>query len=91
MLKKNSFQWTEEARDTFYQLKKIMSLLSVLALLDFSKPFVIESDASGKGVGAMLMQEGRPIAYMSQAFEGKTITLSKYQKEFLALVLAVQR
>lgn len=91
MLKKNSFQWTEEARDTFYQLKKIMSLHSVLALLDFSKPFVIESDASGKGVGAMLMQEGRPIASMSQAFKGKTITLSKYQKEFLALVLVVQR
>ncbi|KAL2245946.1 UNVERIFIED_CONTAM: Retrovirus-related Pol polyprotein from transposon 17.6 [Sesamum indicum] len=63
----------------------------VLALLDFTKPFVVETDASGRGIGAVLMQEGRPIAYLSKALEPKNLGLSTYEKEFLALLLAVTK
>lgn len=91
MRKKNSFHWTEEALEALQSLKKAMTEPPVLALLNFAKPFVTESDASGKGIGAVLMPEGRPIAFLSQALKGKALNLSTYEKELLALVLCVQK
>ncbi|XP_077228378.1 putative mitochondrial protein AtMg00860 [Tasmannia lanceolata] len=90
MLQKDSFHWLEEATTTFQQLKKVMTTPPVLALPDFSKPFLIECDASGRGVGVVLAQGGRPLAYFSQALKGKSMHLSTYE-ELLALVLAVQK
>lgn len=63
----------------------------MLALLDFSKPFCIECDALGKWVGLVLQQKGRPIFILSQALKGKTLLLSTYEKEFYALVMAIQK
>lgn len=90
-MRKNSFHWIEEALEAFQSLKKAMTEPPVLALPNFAKPFVIESDASGKGIGAVLMPEGRPIAFLSQALKGKALNLSTYEKELPALVLSVQK
>ncbi|KAJ4952425.1 hypothetical protein NE237_029257 [Protea cynaroides] len=90
MLKKNQFEWTQEVVEAFNKLKEDMTRAPVLALPDFSKPFIVECDASRSGVGAVLMQE-RPIAFFSQALQGRNLLLSTYEKEILALVLAVQK
>jgi hypothetical protein len=91
LLKKDAFLWSEKAEKAFEELKAAVSQPPVLALPDFSKTFVIECDASGFGMGAVLMQDGRPLAYYSQALKGKNLFLSTYEKELLALVLSVKK
>jgi hypothetical protein len=91
LLKKDAFGWNEDAGKAFEKLKLAVSNPPVLALPDFNKSFVVECDASGYGIGAVLMQEGRPIAYYSQGLKGKNLFLSTYEKELLALVLSIKK
>ncbi|KAJ4754249.1 polyprotein [Rhynchospora pubera] len=90
-LKKNAFCWGEEPEQAFKLLKQAMSKVPVLDMSDFSKPFIIETDASDLGIGAVLMQGRRPMAYFSKSLCEKNKGLSTYEKEFLALLTAVQK
>lgn len=58
---------------------------------DFNTTFFIETDASAVGVGAVLMQKGHPLAFLSKALGPKSRGLSTYEKEYLAVILAVQQ
>ena len=58
LLKKNSFTWTTVIAQAFQTLNMAMCTTPVLALPDFIKTFVLECDASGKGISVVLMQEG---------------------------------
>ena len=91
LLRKDSFTWTEEANLAFQNLKSAMSTPPVLALPDFDKMFVVEFDASSVGSGAALMQEGRAIAFHSQALKGRSLALSTYERELQALVIVVHK
>jgi hypothetical protein len=55
LLKNNSFTWTPVAAQAFQTLKTTMCTTPVLALIDFTKTFVLECDASGKGIDTVLM------------------------------------
>lgn len=67
----DAFHWNPAATEAFELLKKAMTSLPVLALPNFQKSFVIETDASGSGIGAMLMQQGHPIAFVSKGLSEK--------------------
>ncbi|XP_071739339.1 uncharacterized protein [Rutidosis leptorrhynchoides] len=88
--KKDNFHWSLEQQSAFDELKRKMTEAPVLTLPDFSKPFEIECDASGRGIGAVLMQNRKPISYFSKALSDKTLTKSAYEKEIMALALSIQ-
>jgi hypothetical protein len=58
--------WTPAHDEAFSLLKAALSSAPVLALPDFLKPFHIEIDASGYGIGAVPQQDGHPIAFISK-------------------------
>lgn len=91
LLKKGAFTWSNQADAAFVKLKDAMYTTPFLALHDYSLPFIIEADASGKGIGAVLMQQGRPIAYFSQGLAPKHQSLSTYEKELLVIVKATEK
>lgn len=90
LLKKGvQFQWTSIALEAFDLLKQALIQAPVLAVPDFTKSFVVETDASDIGIGAVLIQEGHPISYLSQTLCDKNKGLSTYEKECMAILLAV--
>ena len=91
LLQKNNFAWSEAAQQTFDKLKVAMSTTPVLLLPDFDKQFTIETDACSTGIGAVLLQQGHPVAFYSKALGIKNQQLSIYEKEFLAIMMAVEK
>jgi hypothetical protein len=91
ILKKDSFVWGPDQQAAFDLLKKTMSQPPLLALPDFSSPFHLETDACATGLGAILMQHGRPLAYFSKCLGPKTGALSIYGKEALAILEAFKK
>ena len=63
--KDEKFNWTPECEATFHTLRTLLTTAPVLAQPDIEKPFDVFCDASGIGLGCLLMQEGRVIAYAS--------------------------
>lgn len=92
LLKKGSlFLWTPQHQQCFHAVKQALISAPVLALPDFSKNFTVETDASATGIGAVLMQDNHPVAYLSKALGPKAQALSTYEKECLALIMAVTK
>jgi hypothetical protein len=83
------FVWTQDHQVVFDTLKQALISAPVLALPNFAKPFVIETDAYDVGIGVVLIQEGHPLAFLSKALGPKSRGLSTYEKEYMAILLAV--
>lgn len=91
LTKKDAFSWTLEATQAFEQLKEAMCKAPVLTTLNFTKTFVVECDALGNDIGAILMQEGRPIAFESRPIKGKDLQKPIYENEMLAILHALKQ
>jgi hypothetical protein len=63
---KVEFKWTQKCQEAFEALKEKLTTAHVLVLPDVHKPFLVYCDASYTGLGCVLMQEGRVVAYSSQ-------------------------
>ena len=79
LLKKEGFVWDHKAQMAFEDLKKAMTTVPVLSMPNFELPFVIETDVCGVGIGAVLMQQGRPITFLSKALSPQNLGLSVYE------------
>ncbi|KAA0058175.1 DNA gyrase subunit A [Cucumis melo var. makuwa] len=88
--KLGAFKWNEEDEEAFQRLQNTMITLPVLALPDFSIPFEVETDASRYGIGAVLMRNKRPIAFFSHTLAMRDHAKPVYERELMAMVLAVQ-
>lgn len=91
ILKRDSLVWGEAQAIAFESLKKVVTTYQDLALPNFSKPFVLETDACGTGLGAVLMQEGRPIAYYNKSLGVRATTQTIYDKEAMTILEALKR
>lgn len=89
ILRKTAFTWGEEAETAFTTLKKALTEAPLLSLPDFGQTFVVECDALGSGIGAVLHQQGRPIAFFSRKLAERHYKLAAYERELIGLSKAV--
>jgi hypothetical protein len=89
-LKKDVFLWTNKKQEAFSQIKHIMSTPPILALPDFTQPFSQEANASGSGIGALLMQNWLPISFFSKTLGPKASASCTYEKEIMEILESIK-
>ena len=90
LLRKDGFQWSSEAKAAFMALKAALSAAPVLHLPDFGASFIVDSDASGPSFGAVLHQDGAPLAFFSRPFAARHLKVAAYERELIGLIQAVR-
>ena len=91
LLKKDNFKWGPQADATSQALKPAMSRSPILALPDFSRPFIVETNTSSIGIGAVLVRDKHPLAFFSHALPQHARLKSVYEHELIAVVRAIQK
>ena len=84
-LKGTTFLWPPETTQAFELIQHKLTSSPLLVLPDFDLPFELHCDASKLGVGAVLSQKGRPVAYYSEKMAGARTRYSTYDEEFTLL------
>ncbi|MCO5602477.1 hypothetical protein L7F22_056609 [Adiantum nelumboides] len=83
--------WNEHLDESFNKLKHLVTTAPMLHIVDPSKPFVVETDASDYALGAALYQDGRPIAFESKKLSDAEMRYPTYEKELYAVIHALKK
>ena len=86
-----NWEWGEEQETAMSQLKRLVTTAPLLAYYDPAKKLTIQCDASSTGLGAALVQEGKPLAYASRALSDTEVGYAQIEKECLAIVFSLER
>lgn len=89
--KENSWRWENSEQCAFDKLKKCVSSAPCLALYDVSRPVVLSVDAASDALGAVLLQDGRPVEFASRTLTDAQRRYAQVEKELLAIVFACER
>eukprot|EP00253_Pinus_taeda_P022101 PITA_22101 len=88
--KGKAFHWTPNCQKSFEQLKHLLTMAPILSIADPNKDYVVYTDASKEGLGGVLMQEGRVIAYESRKLKEHEQRYSAYDLELVAVIHALK-
>jgi len=88
--KETKWEWTPECEKSFQELKKRLAIAPVLALPSGTKGFVVYSNASKKGLGCILMQHERVIAYASKQLKPQAVNYPVHDLELVAVIFALR-
>jgi hypothetical protein len=88
--KEAKFTWSLQCEGAFLTLKKLLTTAPVLAQLDIEKSFDVYCDASGTGIGGVIMQDGRAIAYASRQLLRHEEHYPTHDLELLAVIHALK-
>ncbi|CAB3981194.1 Hypothetical predicted protein [Paramuricea clavata] len=92
LLEKNTaWQWENQQEDSFQQLKRMTTSAPVLSYYDPKKPVTLSVDASSKGLGAVLYEEEKPVAYASRALIPTQKKYAQIEKETLVIVFGTTK
>jgi hypothetical protein len=88
--KDKKFVWTPKCEEALHTLQTLLTSTPVLAQPDIEKPFDVYCDASGTGLGCVLMQEGRVIAYASRQLRKHKVNYPTHDLELTVVVHALK-
>jgi hypothetical protein len=84
------FSWNTQQENAFDMLKDKLTHARLLQLPDFNKTFELECDASGIGLGGVMLQERKSVAYFSEKLSGPVLNYSTCDKELYSLVRCLE-
>ena len=85
------WKWSADQEEAFEKLKRALVSKPVLAFYNVNKPVIMQCDASQAGLGACLVQDGKPVVFASRSLSSAEKNYAQIEKELLAIVFASEK